>query len=449
MDASSERLRPRVAIVALGCRVSRADADAVASALGEGVAIARKGERADVVVVNTCTITADADSAARQAIRRAAREHPGAAIVAAGCYAQLRPEVLAALPGVAAVVGARSQGEVAGTVARLVARGQGTDGPDAAGEPAGHAAWGEAPVVRARHTRPFLKIQDGCDARCSYCIVPLARGDSRSLPFDEALRRLALLGARNPEVVLTGVHLGAYGRELAPRRSLAELVRAAVRRGLAARLRLSSIEPLEVPQELLADPEVSPSLCAHLHLPLQSGSDRVLAAMRRPYRADGYRRAVTEAAARLPGACLGADVLTGFPGETDVDHRATVALVEALPLAYLHVFPFSPRPGTVAAALPGAVPAAVARARAQELIRLSDRRWRAFLAGLRGREVEVVVERVKDGVARGTSREYATVCWPADPAAGDVRGALVRVRVGGDDGNVCEGVRADPPARRA
>ncbi|WP_242338064.1 MiaB/RimO family radical SAM methylthiotransferase [Anaeromyxobacter sp. SG66] len=453
MDASSEPLRPRVAIIALGCRVSRADADALASALGDGLSVARAGERADVVVVNTCTITADADAAARQAIRRAARDHPGAAIVAAGCYAQVRPEVLAALPGVAAVIGARSQAEVAGTVARLVARGPGAVAPGAPGERVGEAAaalaaeWGNAPLVRARHTRPFVKIQDGCDARCSYCVVPLARGGSRSLPLDEALRRLALVGARNPELVLTGVHLGAYGRDLSPRSSLAELVRAAVHGGLAARLRLSSIEPLEVPQELLADPEVTPSLCAHLHLPLQSGSDRVLAAMRRPYRADGYRRAVLEAAARLPGACLGADVLTGFPGETDADHRATVALVEALPLAYLHVFPFSPRPGTDAAALPGAAPAAVARARARELIALSDRRWRAFLGGLRGRELEVVVERVEDGVARGTSREYATVRWAADPAAGDARGALVRVRVRGDDGEVCGGVRTDPPPR--
>ncbi|HSD18804.1 MAG TPA: MiaB/RimO family radical SAM methylthiotransferase [Anaeromyxobacter sp.] len=434
MAASSERPRPkpRVALVALGCRVSRGDADAVASALGDRVSIARDGERADVVVVNACTITADADAAARQAIRRAAREHPGARIVAAGCYAELRPDVLAALPGVAAVVGARAQAEVAGTVARLV--GLGAPHGDAAG-------WGEAPLVLARHTRPFLKIQDGCDAHCSYCVVPLARGGSRSLHFDEALRRLSLLGGRHTEVVLTGVHLGAYGRDLAPRRTLADLVRAAVAGGLRARLRLSSIEPPELPLDLLADPDVAPALCPHLHLPLQSGSDRLLSAMRRPYRAAGYRDVVLAAARRLPGACVGADVLTGFPGEREADHRATVALVEALPLSYLHVFPFSPRPGTEAAALPGAVPAAVARARAAELIALSERRWRGFLDGLRGREVEVVVERVKDGVARGTAREYATVRWKAAPEAGDERGALARVRVEGHDGEVCEGVR--------
>jgi threonylcarbamoyladenosine tRNA methylthiotransferase MtaB len=416
--------------------VSRADADAVASALAGRVDIARDGERADVVVVNACTITADADAAARQAIRRAARDHPGARIVAAGCYAELRRDVLAALPGVAAVVGARAQAEVVGTVARLAGVASATGG-DAAG-------WGEAPLVLARHTRPFLKIQDGCDARCSYCVVPLARGGSRSLPFEEALRRLALLGERNAEVVLTGVHLGAYGRDLAPRRTLAELVRASVTQGLRARLRLSSMEPLEVPLELLADRDVARALCSHLHLPLQSGSDRLLAAMRRPYRADEYRRVVLEAARRLPGACLGADVLTGFPGESEADHRATIALVEALPLAYLHVFPFSPRPGTEAAALPGAVPAAVARVRAAELIALSERRWRAFLEGLRGRTVEVVVEHVRDGVARGTAREYATVRWKAPP--GEERGALVGVRVEGHDGEVCEGVRLGPQA---
>lgn len=449
MAASSDGAprRPRVALVALGCRVSRADVDAVASALGDRVELARDEEPADVVVVSGCTITGDADAAARRAIRRAARANPGARIVAAGCYAELRPDVLGALPGVAAVIGAREHAEVAGTVARLAGLPPADPGHVAG---AGRAAgWGAPPFVLARHTRPFLKIQDGCDARCSYCVVPLARGPSRSLAFEEALARLASLGERHPEIVVTGVHLGAYGRDLSPRRTLADLIRAAVGGGLRARLRLSSIEPLELPLDLLDDPAVAPALCPHLHLPLQSGSDRILAAMRRPYRADGYRRAALEGAARLPGLCLGADVVTGFPGETDDDHRATLALVEALPLAYLHVFRFSPRPGTEAAALPSAVPGAVARARAAELVALSERRWREFLDGLRGKEVEVVVERVEGGRARGTAREYATVRWPADPAAGDVRGALVRVRVTGHDGSSCAGVRAGPTPHAA
>jgi threonylcarbamoyladenosine tRNA methylthiotransferase MtaB len=238
-------------------------------------------------------------------------------------------------------------------------------------------------------------------------------------------------------VVLAGVHLGAYGRDLSPRTSLAALVDGAVRGG-ATRLRLSSVEPDELPLELLGSAEVRAALCPHLHLPVQSGSSRVLRSMGRPYGPERFRDVVAEVAARLPGACLGTDVLVGFPGETDADHRQTVALVESLPLAYLHVFPFSPRRGTRAAELEGRVPAPVADERARELRELSDRRWRAFLAAQVGRELEVVVERIAGGVARGTAREWLTVSWPA---AGEARGALARVRVTSSDAAECRGSR--------
>jgi threonylcarbamoyladenosine tRNA methylthiotransferase MtaB len=442
--AGSADGRPRVALVALGCRVSRADVDALAGELAPSFALAADGERADFVVVNTCSITADAESAARQALRRAAREHPGARIVAAGCHAEVAPGDLARLPGVAAVVGARAQGALAAVLERL--RG----GEEAPLVPSSSRherdAWGRAPEGPARHTRPFLKVQDGCDRRCSYCIVPLARGPSRSLPFDEALRRVALLGDRHPEVVLTGVHLGAYGRDLAPRRSLADLVVAVARAGAVRRLRLSSVDPDELPLELLDRAEARALLCEHFHLPVQSGSARVLSAMRRPSRSERFREAVLGVAARLPEACVGTDVLVGFPGETPADHRETVALLESLPLAYLHVFPFSARPGTEAAELPGKVPPAEVRARAEELLALSDARWRAFVAARRGRELEVVVERIEGGEARGTAREWLTVRWPA---AGDARGAVVRVRVTGSDGGHALGVRLGDGERRA
>jgi threonylcarbamoyladenosine tRNA methylthiotransferase MtaB len=419
-------------VVALGCRVNRADMDALAAELGGAFDLAPDGEPADFVVVNTCSITGDAESAARQAIRRAAREHPGAQVVASGCYAELRPDELAALPSVAAVIGARRRGSVAGVLARLAAR----DLPVREGEAGG---WGAAPSAPARHTRPFLKVQDGCDQRCSYCVVPAARGPSRSLPFDEALRRLALLGSRHPEVVLTGVHLGAFGRDLSPGRSLEELVRATARAGAVGRLRLSSVEPNELPRALLRDPDVAGLLCPHFHLPLQSGAPRLLAAMGRPYAPDLFRAVVQDVAAAMPGACLGTDLLVGFPGETEEEHRATLALVEALPLAYLHVFPFSPRPGTPAADLPGRVPGGAVRERVRELRAVSERRWRAFLAAQAGREVEAVVERIEGGIARGTTRQWVTVRWPS---AGETRGAVVRVRVEASDGTECFGVRA-------
>jgi threonylcarbamoyladenosine tRNA methylthiotransferase MtaB len=434
VGASSDGRRPRVALLALGCRASRADLDAVAAELHGAFDLARRGERADLVVVNTCSVTGDAASAARQAIRRAARDHPGAPIVAAGCHAELSPGELAALPGVAAVVGARSGGSVAAAVARLggaLARA----GPLREG---GAGSWGVLPEAPARHTRPYLKIQDGCDRRCSYCVVPLARGPSRSLPFEEALRRLARLGARHAEVVLTGVHLGGYGRDLAPERSLADLVAEAVRRGAIRRVRLSSVEPDELPRELLRSPAVAAVLCPHLHLPLQSGSAGVLATMGRPYGPEVFREAVAEVRRALPGACVGADVIAGFPGEAEEDHAATVALVEALPLAYLHVFPFSPRPGTAAAAFARRVPPGTVAERARALRAVSERKWRAFLTAQIGREVEAIVEQVEGPWARGTAREWTPLRWPA---RGDERGAAVRVRVLRSDGRECLGER--------
>jgi threonylcarbamoyladenosine tRNA methylthiotransferase MtaB len=432
--ASSEP--SRVSLVSLGCRVNRADLDALAAGLGGGFAVAREGEPADFVVVNTCTVTADAESASRQAIRRAAREYPSARIVATGCHAQVDPRALAALPGVVAVVGARQQTALPELLRRL-SRGE---------EPAAALArailgapdWTPAPLDLVDHTRAFLKIQEGCDARCSYCVVPDARGPARSLPFEEAVERVGALGRRHAEVVLTGIHLGVWGQDLTPRRTLAGLVREVAARRLVRRLRLSSVEPLEFPLELLLDADTARLLCEHFHVPLQSGSERLLAAMRRPYRPAQFAELVQRLAALAPGACIGTDVMAGFPGETPEDHRETVGLLESLPLAYLHVFTWSPRPGTDAAALAGRVPGPEASERARELLDLSDRRWRAFLARWPGHELEVVVERIEGGIARGTARQYLTVRWPA---GAERRGALAQVRVEACDASCCFGVR--------
>jgi threonylcarbamoyladenosine tRNA methylthiotransferase MtaB len=451
--------------VALGCRVSLGDSDALAAALDGPFRLAGAGERADYVVVSTCTVTADADAAARQAVRRAARDHPGAAIVAAGCCAELRPEELRALPGVAAVVGTRSPLSVREVLEQL--RGRTDDARRASNAPWQERALAPGTLSRVaeegrgagvrsthdfpapplhplRHTRALLKIQDGCDARCAYCVVPQARGPARSLPFDDALARLAALGRARAEVVLSGVHLGAYGGDLWPRRTLAELVAAAAERLLVHRVRLSSIEVEELPLEVFRGP-ARPLLCEHVHLPLQSGSASVLRAMRRASRPAAFARRVAALAAAVPGACIGADVMTGFPGETEADHRATVALVEDLPFAYLHVFPFSPRPGTEAAAMSDSVAPAVTRARARELADLSARRWRLHVEAHVGHEAEVVVERVEGGVAVGTARTFVRVAWAA--ASGERRGDLVRVRVDRTDGDACTGADARLLAR--
>jgi threonylcarbamoyladenosine tRNA methylthiotransferase MtaB len=428
--AASSEGAPRVALTRLGCRVAQADAEA---ALEECGARPPAGG-VDAVLVTTCVVTAEAESTAFQAVRRAARDHPGVPIVVCGCAGALRRAELEALAGVAAVVG---PGDVERTARALrsaaAARVAGGD-PSAAARGA------------ARRARPTLKIQDGCDRRCTYCAVPLARGGSRSLPFDAALERLATLGKSADEVVLAGVHLGAYGDDLphaaGATPALGALVAAVAERGLVHRVRLSSIDPLEVPFDALEAPAAE-VLCASFHLPIQSGSDRVLARMGRPYCARDAARVVERISRAMPGACIGADLMTGFPGETEADHRATVALVQSLPLAALHVFAFSPRPGTPAAAMPDAVEDARSRERAAELREISERSWRAYVDGLVGREVEAIVERIVAGEARGTTREGVLARWSV--AAGDVpRGRAARLRAAAREGDAlrCDVARA-------
>ena len=432
MAGSSDRA-PRVQLVRHGCRVNQADAEAVLHACGARPP--RDG--ADVVLVSTCVVTADAESTAFQAVRRASRDHPGVPVVVVGCAGGLKRDELARLEGVVAVVGPGEVERAADAVraAALAASGNVAPCPSRSTLPSPSSG------VRAR---PTIKIQDGCDQRCAYCVVPLARGRSRSLPLATALERVAEAGRQGDEVILAGIHLGAYGRDLVAaggrKPTLGVLVGEIARRGLVHRVRLSSIDPLEIPVEALAG-SAAAVLCGHFHLPLQSGSTAVLRAMRRPYSAGEAAAAVEGISRALPGACIGADVMSGFPGETEADHRATVALVRALPLAVLHVFTFSPRAGTVAASMPGQVPASVARDRAAELRALSDASWRGYVDGLVGREVEAVVERVAGGEARGTTREGVLARWSlaadvAAPPRGRATGLRAVTREG--DGLWCE-----------
>ncbi len=413
-----------VAVVALGCRVGRSDAASMAAGLGQGFRVAADGEPADWVVVSTCAVTADAAASSRQAVRRAARDNPGARIVVAGCHAAMEPSLLAGLPGVAAVVPPEDHAALPAVLALLRS---GRPAPEALSaarrtEP----GWGEPPSAAHGPARPVLKVQDGCDCACAFCVVPLARGRGRSLPLEAAVERIARLGRERDEVVLSGVHLGAWGADLSPRRSLADLLRAAARARAVHRIRLSSVEPLELPIDLLRE-DGGALLCEHFHLPLQSGSDRILRAMGRPHDAAGWARAVEGALRARPEAAVGADVLVGFPGEREEDHRATLDLVTSLPLAYLHVFPFSPRPGTAAASMDDRPPAPEVERRAAELREASARMRARFLAAAAGRPLEVVVERLEGGRAQGTSREFASVRFASADA---IRGRVVRLEAG-------------------
>ena len=402
-----------------GCRATQADAAAIERQLLErGYAASAEARSADVIVVNTCTVTAAADLQARQSIRTIHRENPAARVIVTGCYAQRAPEELAALEGVSWVVGnshkpeiprlIQEMGQEMGPVSSPAARQGFVPLSMIAGEvfslergPAKILTGNileqrellVAPVEggEAGHTRPVLKIQDGCNKRCSYCVIPQVRGRSRSLAprsVIEEIRKLCEGGAR--EVVLSGIDLGNYGRDLAPHAELGELFRRVLDETPVERLRVSSVEPMDVTEDLIAIFAASERMARHFHMPLQSGSDRILAAMHRWYRAEHYTRRAELAREWLPDAAIGADVIAGFPGETEEDHQATLSLVERLPLTYLHVFSFSSRPGTAAADLQNQVPDPVIGRRARELRALGEKKKAEFQTAQMGSPLRVL-----------------------------------------------------------
>ncbi|MBE3099631.1 MAG: MiaB/RimO family radical SAM methylthiotransferase, partial [Planctomycetes bacterium] len=349
------------AILTFGCRVNQADSFGFERDLRSRGASAGSVEQADLVVVNTCSVTATADQGARQAIRRIARVNPTARIVVTGCYATRRPADLENLPGVVRIVGNDDKERLVAAVGLEL--GVPTDGGDADG------GCGQAlgPGVQGRTVYP-LKVQTGCNEPCSYCVIPSTRGRSRSRPLPEIIAeadRAAGSGFR--ELMLTGVHLGSYGRDLRPAGSLAGLLRALDRRGADVRFRLSSIEPMDCTSDVIDVIAASGRFASHVHLPVQHASDRMLRAMRRPYTAGFFRRLIDTVHARLPDASIGTDLLVGFPGEAECDFQWSVTLLEQSPLAYVHVFPYSDRPGTAAASMGPKVHGETVRARADAL----------------------------------------------------------------------------------
>ena len=377
-----------------GCRATEADAAALRrELLASGLTLADDHSHADFVVLNTCTVTAAADSQAREAMRKIHRANPAARIIVTGCYAQRAPEELAALEGVA--LGRRKFAPGANSrPSRRCARTHRRSATDFVplarlDDDAMSLARGpakiltgdifaqtgvniplSAPVEAAPgdRTRPILKIQDGCNNRCSYCVIPFVRGRSRSLLPDAVVDEVrALVNAGASEIVLSGINLGSYGRDLAPRAALGDVVRRILDETDLEQLRFSSIEPQDVTEDFVALVASSPRLAPHFHVPLQSGSDRILRAMHRWYRAAHYAERIELIRRLLPDAAIGADVIVGFPGETDADFDTTAQFIERLPFTYLHVFSFSERPGTAAEHFGDQVPPRMIRERARAL----------------------------------------------------------------------------------
>ncbi len=401
----------RIAITTLGCKINQYDSAVIQGRLGERHRFVRFEEAADCYVINTCTVTDRADWEARQLVRRAKRANPAARVIVTGCYAQVSPAEVAGVPGVDYVVGLNRLDDLV----RFVSAPMLTRDPEIAVSDVVRERG--VPVLGARalpgHTRAFLKIQEGCNYSCSYCIIPTARGLSRSVSPRDVMEQVRVLaGEGYQEIVLTGIHLGGYGQDLRPKTDLSNLVEMIVDGGLIPRLRLSSLDPREVTDRLLKLIASSAALCPHLHVCAQAGDDRILKQMRRNYDTLYYRELLSKAREELPDAALGSDIIVGFPGESDAQFEASLEYFASLPLTYFHVFPYSPRRGTAAVSLPGQVPAAVKKSRGRRMRELGKRKKREFHEQFLGKTVAVLVEEKADkgsGRHRGFSRNYLPV----------------------------------------
>ena len=397
-----------------GCRATQADGAAIErQLLDRGLARAGSANEAEVVVLNTCTVTASADQDVRSAIRRIHRENPATRILVTGCYAQRSPEEISALPGVSLVVGNSHKHEVAnyavpmstgGGFVPLAQIGGASVSNVIIGDIFAHTELLAAPVFdgedSAEKTRPNLKVQDGCNNRCSFCIIPFVRGRSRSLQIDNVVRETnELVGCGYREIVLSGINLGRWGRELTPRMNFAGMLRAILENTAIEKLRISSVEPMDWSNELIELVASSPRIAKHAHVPLQSGSDKVLRRMHRKYRPWHYADRIEGIRHAMPDAAIGADVMVGFPGETDDDFEQTRALIERLPFTYLHVFTYSSRPGTPSSEMPDQVPVHIARERNRVLRGLAAVKKHDFMRSFIGRDLEAITLTHFDGHA--------------------------------------------------
>jgi threonylcarbamoyladenosine tRNA methylthiotransferase MtaB len=384
----------RFYVKTFGCRASQADGAAIESALAaKGLSQAGQASHADLVVLNTCTVTATADDELRQAVRRIHRESPEARILVTGCYAQRAPAEIAALPGVWLVAGNSHKTQIPD----LISTAAPYHGQVEVGDIFAQHDFLSTPIEDALgdRTRPNLKIQDGCNNRCSFCIIPFVRGRSRSAPAEQVIDQVRRLAEKYKEIVLSGINLGRWGRDFGGAGRLADLVRRLLNETTAQRLRLSSVEPMDWSDDLLALMASSSRIAKHVHAPLQSGSDTVLRRMHRKYRPRHYADRIAKARAAMPDCAVGADVMTGFPGETEEEFEESRAFIESLPFTYLHVFTYSERPGTPAAESPAQVPKEVRKRRTHILRELSARKNREFRISMLGRTISAVT--IEDG----------------------------------------------------
>ena len=395
----------KVSVLTLGCRVNQSESDIIEGNLKRlGWTITDLSEHPDYCIINTCTVTAKSDYQSRQLIRRAVRA--GAKAVVTGCYSQLRPEDIISIRGVFRIVDNRNKFNIINMLSNKKE---------------------SITFSFGSRSRPYLKIQDGCNCTCTYCTVPMARGRSRSLEVSEVIKQAGEIETSGyNEVVLTGIHLGSYGHDLKPKTKLSELLKSLLKKTKIRRIRLSSIGIKNVDNELI-DLLQEDRICRHVHLPLQSGDDTILRLMNRLYSSKDYVSTLEKILKRAPGIAIGTDVIVGFPGEGDKEFKNTKGLLDSIPIAYMHIFPYSPRPNTLAYRMANQNTSAQKKDKLNELKVLNAKKKMAYMLSQTNKTLDVIIEEQgKDNTYVGTSSNYLKVRLPSN---GCLRGDIVRVRV--------------------
>ena len=401
-------------ITTLGCKVNQAESEAIAQNLMSSKWLtAGDLETADICIVNTCAVTQKAAMQSRQAVRRAIRANPSANIVVTGCYAQTAPQEIEMIEGVNYIVGHGEKHNIGRMICKAEMRAHGHTIAIGGGINKNRPFASMSIANAVPRTRPFLKIQDGCDAFCTYCIVPHARGRSRSMPLEEVLANIGKLAkAGYREVVLTGIHLGVYGHDLFPKTNLATAMERIAELLPIDRVRLSSIEPFEITEKIIYQVVKSGIFCRHFHIPLQSGDPKILENMGRPYSPEFFDELINKIHQIIPDAAIGVDALIGFPGESDSAFENTYSLIKKLPISYLHVFPFSARPGTKAADLPDKVDVSIIKKRCERIRILGNDKRKEFFRGFIGQVLPILVETNREAstnLLKGISSNYVPV----------------------------------------
>jgi len=424
----AEKLK-NYSITTLGCKVNHCESESIIQLLKESEwTSVPLGEDAKFCIINTCAVTQKAAMQSRQAVRHAIRSNPRARIIVTGCYAQTEPNDIKKIKGVHYIIGHAGKHKIPEIIS--------TEEKDFVfpvtiyNDINNEKTFKQMPVALGERTRPFLKIQDGCNAFCTYCIVPYARGCSRSMPLENILNniiRIKKSGYR--EVVLSGIHLGRYGLDLSPQINLAKLIKCIHESRAIDRVRLSSIEPLELTENIIKTVAESDIFCRHFHIPLQSGDNLILKKMRRPYTRSMFRNLLYRIHKLIPDAAIGVDTIIGFPGETEEAFENTYNLIEELPATYLHVFPFSSRKGTPASSLPDKVPSKIIKERCKIMHDLGNTKKKKFYKKNIGKKVEVLIEAKRDkttGFLKGLASNYLPIFSSGND---DLKNKIVSVKI--------------------